>query len=152
MLWPSAVQYEEGTLRDSLRRALLELAVQEKPVVLVVTKAHKRLESDVANVTRQLTDEITQLMGRPPLAVSVTSAGKRDVAQLKTALTLLQSRAENVFFQSVTQPWRGQLQHAAQLMQIMAGQDFKDAETIAADIDTFEQKMAEFDQRLQRET
>ena len=146
------VSAEEGTLRDSLRRALLELAIQEKPVVLVVTKAHKRPDSDVANVTRQLTDEITQLMGRPPLATSVTSAGKRDVAQLKTALALLQSRAENVFFHSVTQPWRGQLQHAAQLMQMMAGQDFKDAEAIAADIDTFEQKMAEFDQRLQRET
>lgn len=146
------VSAEEGTLRDSLRRALLELAIQEKPVVLVVTKAHKRPDGDVANVTRQLTDEITQLMGRPPLAVSVTSAGKRDVAQLKTALALLQSRAENVFFQSVTQPWRGQLQHAAQLMQMLADQDFKDAEAIAADIDTFEQKMAEFDLRLQRET
>lgn len=146
------VSAEEGTLRDSLRRALLELAIQEKPVVLVVTKAHKRPDSDVANVTRQLTEEITQLMGRPPLAVAVTSAGKRDVAQLKTALALLQSRAENVFFHSVTQPWLGQLQHAAQLMQMLSGQDFKDAEAIAADIDTFEQKMAEFDQRLQRET
>ncbi len=143
---------EEGTLRDSLRRALLELAVQEKPVMLVVTKAHKRHESDVANVTCQLTDEITQLMGRPPLVVAVTSAGKRDVAQLKNALTLLQSRAEDVFFQSVTQPWRGQLQHAAQLMQMLADQNFKDAEAIAADIDTFEQKMVEFDRRLQRET
>ena len=146
------VSAEEGTLRDSLRRALLELAIEEKPVVLVVTKAHKRPDGDVANVTRQLTDEITQLMGRPPLATSVTSAGKRDVVQLKTALALLQSRAENVFFHSVTQPWRGQLQHAAQLMQMLSGQDFKDAEAIAADIDTFEQKMAEFDQRLQRET
>lgn len=146
------VSVEEGTLRDSLRRALLELAIQEKPIVLVVTKAHKRPDGDVANVTRQLTDEITQLMGRPPLAVAVTSAGKRDVEQLKKALTLLQSSAEDVFFQSVTQPWRGQLQHAAQLMQMLAGQDFKDAEAIAADIDTFEQKMAEFDQRLQRET
>ena len=146
------VSAEEGTLRDSLRRALLELAIEEKPVVLVVTKAHKRPDGDVANVTRQLTDEITQLMGRPPLATSVTSAGKRDVVQLKTALALLQSRAENVFFHSVTQPWRGQLQHAAQLMQMLSGQDFKDAEAIAADIDTFEQKMAEFDLRLQRET
>lgn len=146
------VSVEEGTLRDSLRRALLELAIQEKPVILVVTKAHKRPESEVASVTRQLTEEITQLMGRAPLAVAVTSAGKRDVAQLKQALTLLQSRAENVFFHSVTQPWRAQLQHAAQLMQILANQDFKDAEAIAADIDAFEQKMAEFDQRLQRET
>lgn len=146
------VSAEEGTLRDSLRRALLELAIQEKPVVLVVTKADKRPDGDVANVTRQLTDEITQLMGRLPLEVCVTSARKRDLASLKQALTLLQSRAENVFFQSVTQPWRSQLQHAAQLMQMLASQDFKDAEAIAADIDTFEQKMAEFDLRLQRET
>ena len=146
------VSAEEGTLRDSLRRALLELAIEEKPVVLVVTKADKRPDGDVVNVTRQLTDEITQLMGRPPLEVCVTSARKRELASLKKALTLLQSRAEDVFFQSVTQPWRSQLQHAAQLMQMLANQDFKDAEAIAAEIDTFEQKMVEFDLRLQRET
>ena len=146
------VSAEEGTLRDNLRHALLELAVQDKPVVLVLTKAHKRPDSDVARVTQQVTQEITQLMGREPLAVAVTSAGKRDVAQLRSALALLQSRAEGVFADSVTQPWRGQLEHAAQLMHLLADQGFKDAEAIGADIDTFERKMAEFDQRLQRET
>lgn len=146
------VSAEEGTVRENVRRALLELAIREKPVVLVITKAHKRPEADVADVTRQASAEITQLMGRPPLAVAVTSVGKRDVQQLHSALTLLQSRAENVFFDSVTQPWRGQLQHAAQLMQMLADQSFKDAEAISADIETFERKMVEFDQRLQRET
>lgn len=146
------VSAEEGTLRESLRLALNELALQEKPVVLVITKAHKRTDEDVTKVTEQLKKEITNLMGRAPLAVAVTSAGKRDVQQMKDALHTLQNQAENVFNNSVAKSWKGQLLHAKQLLEMLASAEFKDAETITAEIETFEQKMQEFDQRLMRET
>lgn len=146
------VSAEEGTLRESLRLALNELALQEKPVVLVITKAHKRLDEDVAQVTKQLTQEITNLMGRAPLAVAVTSAGKRDVQQMKDALLSLQKQAESVFNNSVAKPWKGQLTHTKQLVEMLASSEFKDAEAITAEIEDFEQKMQEFDQRLIRET
>ena len=146
------VSAEEGTLRESLRIALNELALQEKPVVLVITKAHKRIDEDVAKVTEQLKQEITNLMGRAPLAVAVTSAGKRDVQQMKDALHLLQKQAESVFNNSVATPWKGQLAHAKQLVQVLASAEFKDAETITAEIETFEKQMQEFDKRLIRET
>lgn len=146
------VSAEEGTLRDSLRKALLELAVQEKPVILVIAKAHKRNESDVAHIAKNLTQEIAELMGRAPLAVAITSAAKQNVGQLQEALKLLQSRLESVFDNTVTKSWRSELQRASQLMQGLAAQDFKDAEAISAEIEMFEGKMAEFDQRLIRET
>lgn len=146
------VSVEEGTLRETLRRALLELAVQEKPVILVIAKAHKRSESEAVAVAQRLTDEITQLMARAPLAVTLTSAAKRDTAQLEQALVLLESQAQDVFQASIVGPWRGELESAAQLMRVLADQNFKDAELISAEIEAFEQKMREFDERLANET
>ena len=146
------VSVEEGTLRENVRSALSELAVQEKPVILIVAKAHKRPEEETAAVVRKLTDEITQLMQSPPFAVAITSAAKRDTAQLKQALERLESQAQNVFEESVVSPWRSELQRAGQLLQVLSSQHFKDAELISAEIEKFEQQMREFDQRLSHET
>lgn len=146
------VSVEEGTLRSSLRSALLELAVQEKPVILVISKAHKRPADQASAVARQLAGEITQLMGRAPLAVATTAAHKRDAGQLQQALVQLESRAQSVFESSVAMPWRSTLQHAAQQMQLLSSQQFQDAERLQAEVDRFEQQMQDFDQRLTRET
>lgn len=146
------VSVEEGTLRDNLRKALLELAVQDKPVILVVSKAHKRSDDEAAAVAKALTTEITQLMGQAPQAVALTSATKRDTAQLERALHQLDAKAEAVFEASIVKPWRSELQRAAQLMQMLTNQDFQDAALISAEIENFEQKMREFDERLARET
>lgn len=146
------VSVEEGTLRDNLRKALLELAVQDKPVILVVSKAHKRSDDEAAAVAKALTTEITQLMGQAPQAVALTSAAKRDTAQLERALHQLDAKAEAVFEASIVKPWRSELQRAAQLMQMLTNQDFQDAALISAEIENFEQKMREFDERLARET
>lgn len=146
------VSVDEGTLRDNLRKALLELAVQEKPVILAISKAHKRPQNDVAAVTEALTLEITELMGIPPQAVALTSAAKRDITQLNHALHQLDAKAEEVFESSIVTPWRNELQRATQLMYVLVNQDFQDAALINAEIESFEQKMSEFDARLSRET
>ena len=146
------VSVEEGTLRETLRRALLELAVQNKPLILAISKAHKKADDEAAAVAKRYTDEITQLMGRPPLGVAMTSAAKRDTAQLRKSLTLLESRAQDVFGASVVNPWRGELQRAAQNLKVLASKDFADAALISAEIESFEQQMREFDERLVRET
>jgi len=146
------VSAEEGTLRDSVRQALMELGIQEKPVILVIAKAHKRQEHEVAGVAQRIVNEITQLMGAAPLAVAITSAAKRDAAQLERALQLLESKAELVFESSVVAAWRSELERVLQIMKLLSNQDFKDAEIISAEIEIFERKMDEFGERLIRET
>ncbi len=146
------VSAEEGTLRESLRKALTELAIQEKPVILAITKAHKKPAEDVQKVAQAVQEEISRLMGRAPLAVTITSAHKNDSKALQSAIERLEQRALEVFKHSVVLPWRQQLQHAAQLLHVLAQQDFKDAEMIKADIEEFEVKMQAFEQRLQHET
>lgn len=146
------VGVEEGGLRDSLRRALLELAIAQMPVVLIVTKADKRPPEDVQSVVERLRADITALMGREPLAVAITSARKKDLGKLEVGLDTLQAQAGKIFETRVIDAWRRNLQHAAQHLSLLANQDNKDAARLQADIDKLEQDIRAFDTRLQKET
>lgn len=146
------VGVEEGALRDSLRRALLELAIAQMPVVLIVSKADKRPPDDVLAVVERLRVDITTLMGRAPLAIAITSARKKDLGELEAALDTLQAQAGEIFESRVVDAWRRNLQHAAQHLGLLANQDNKDAARLQADIDKLEQEICTFDTRLQKET
>lgn len=146
------VGVEEGGLRDSLRRALLELAIAQMPVVLIVSKADKRPPEDVQAVVERLRADITALMGREPLAVAITSARKKDLGKLEVALDTLQAQAGEIFETRIVDAWRRNLQHAVQHLGLLANQDNKDAARLQADIDKLEQDIRAFDTRLQKET
>jgi predicted GTPase len=146
------ISIEEGALRDSLRRALLELAIAQMPVVLIVSKADKRPLEDVKAVVEHLRADIAALMGREPLAVAVTSARKNDVGELEAALDTLQSQAGEIFETRIVDAWRSNLQYSAQHLGLLANQDNKDAARLQADIDKLEQDIRAFDTRLQKET
>jgi len=146
------VSVEEGALRDSLRRALLELAVAQMPVVLIVSKTDKRTPEDVAAVAERLRTDIAALMGREPLAVSLTSARKNKLETFEAALDSLQAQAGEIFETRIVDAWRHYLQHAASHLGLLANQDNKDAARLQADIDKLEQDIRAFDTRLQKET
>lgn len=144
------VPVEDGTLHESVRRALSELAIWEKPLVLVISKAHKRAEAP--EIAQRVAEEVTSLMNQPPLAVALTSAVKRDVAQLKDALRTLERQAGEVFRASVARPWLGALEIAAQQLRRLASQEFASIEQIDAEIATLQAEMAKFDAELARQT
>ncbi len=143
---------EEGALRDSLRCALLELAIAQMPVVLIISKADTRPEEDVQAVAEHLRKDITTLMGQAPLAVAITSARKKDLGKLEAALDTLQAQAGEIFETRIVDTYRHSLQHVAQHLGLLANQDNKDAARIQADIDKLEQDIRAFDARLQKET
>lgn len=146
------VGIEEGGLRDSLRRALLELAIAQMPIVLIISKADKKTPEDVQAVVEHLSADITALMGRAPLAVATTSARKKDLGKLESALDTLQAQAGEIFETRIVGSYRKHLQHAAQHLGLLANQDNKDAARLQADIDKLEQDIRAFDTRLQKET
>lgn len=146
------VSVEEGGLRDSLRRALLELAIAQMPVVLIVSKADKRPPEDVQAVVGRLCQDITALMGREPLAVAITSARKKDLGTLELALDILQARAGDIFEARVVAPYRRHLEHVAQHLGLLVNQDHQDATRIQADIDKLEQDLRAFDTRMLQES
>jgi predicted GTPase len=146
------VGIEEGGLRDSLRRALLELAIAQMPIVLIISKADKKTPEDVRAVAKHLSADITALMGRAPLAVATTSARKKDLGALESALDTLQAQAGEIFETRIVGSYREHLQHAAQHLGLLANQDNKDAALLQADIDKLEQDIRAFDTRLRKET
>lgn len=146
------VGVEDGALRDSLRRALLELAIAEVPIVLIISKIDKRPEVDVQAVVDHLHADITELMGREPLAVVITSARKNNLGTLEAALDGLQAQAGKIFESRVVDAYRRNLQHAVQHLTLLANQDNKDAVHLQADIDKLEQDLRAFDIRLKNET
>lgn len=146
------VSVEEGGLRDSLRRALLELAIAQMPVVLIVTKADKRPPEDVQAVVERLHADISALMRCKPLAVAITSARKKDLGMLETALDTLQTQAGEIFETRIVDAYLRNLEHATQHLGLLANQDNKDAARLQADIDKLEQDIRAFDTRLQKET
>ncbi|HNQ49562.1 MAG TPA: dynamin family protein [Hydrogenophilus thermoluteolus] len=146
------VSVEDGALRDTLRRALRELAIAQMPVIVIVAKADKRPPEDVQTVAKQLHDQIAALMDREPLALAVTSARKKTLDTLEAALDLLQSKAAEIFATQIVASYRTELNHAAQLLETLANQKNQDAEKIQAEIDKLKQDLQTFDARLQHET
>ncbi|BCU08304.1 dynamin family protein [Allochromatium tepidum] len=149
-----AVSVDEGTLRASLRPALRELAIQDMPVVLVLTKADKKPADTVAAVASQVQEEVAELMGRPPLAVAVTSASPRasQTTELAAALDTLTGMSERIFTDRVVVPYRGALLHAAQQLEVLANQENHDAPKLQAQIDALENELKAFEARLERDT
>lgn len=143
---------EEGALRDSLRRALLELAIAQMPVVLIVSKTDKRPPEDVQAVVERLRTDITTLMGRAPLAVVTTSARKKNLDGLAAALDSLQAQASAIFDTRIVGAYCQHLQQAVQHLGLLANHENKDAASLQADIDKLEQDIRTFDTRLQQET
>lgn len=146
------VSVEEGGMRDSLRRALLELAVAQMPIILIISKADKRPPEDVQSVAEELRAGITTLMGSEPLAVAITSARKNVLGTLENALDSLNAKAGEVFETRVVDPYQSSLQYIAEHLHLLTNQDNKDAARLQAEIEKLEQDIRAFDTRLQKET
>jgi predicted GTPase len=148
------VSVQEGALRESLRRALPELAVAQMPVVLILSKADMRRPEEVHTVAERVTADISVLMGRAPMSVAITSAHPRkpDIGAFEAALDTLQAQAAEIFESRIVGEYRQTLSDADLHLALLANQDNKDAARLQAEIDQLEQQMAVFDQRLQQET
>jgi len=146
------VGVEEGGLRDSLRRALLELAVEQMPIILIISKADKKAPEDVRAVVERLTADVTALMGRAPVAVATVCARRKDIGEFESALDTLQAQAGEIFEANIVDGYRRHLQHVALHLGLLANQDNKDAARLQADIDKLEQDMRAFEAHLQKET
>lgn len=146
------VSADDGTLVESLRNALTELKLNDMPVILVISKAHKREESDLKSIKEQVSKEVQNILGKPPLAVACTSGAYKEVEELNKALEALDKQAEQVFNNTIVIDWVNELQRIESLLKISAETVFEDAALIGAEIELFKQKMQEVEPKLVRET
>ncbi|PBO10047.1 hypothetical protein CI710_09750 [Aeromonas salmonicida] len=67
------VSVDEGGLKESLKKIIEELAINKKPMMLVLTKCDKKTPEDVASVLVQVKGEIEAITGGSLLSVSTVS-------------------------------------------------------------------------------
>ncbi len=146
------VSADEGNLRESLRRALRELAVRDMPILAVISKADKKPPEDVDAVVEQVRQEITAVMGRPPLAVVKASARKNHLDELIAALEQLEGQAEELFARNVTQTVLAKLGNFDAHLNTLINSDDLDSEKIQAQCEQLNADMAQFATRLDDET
>lgn len=146
------VSAEEGNLRESLRRALRELAVSDMPILAVISKTDKKPPEDVDAVVEQVRQEITATMGRPPLAIVKVSARKKLCDELIVALEQLEQQAEQIFARNVSQSVLTKFgSFNAHLDTLINGDDL-DSEKIQTQCERLHADMASFEVRLNEET
>ena len=144
------VSADEGNLRESLRRALRELAVGQMPILAVISKADKKPPEDVDAVVEQVREEITATMGRPPLAV--VKASRKAPGELVVELERLEQQTEELFANGVTRGVIAKLGSFNAHLDTLINSDDLDSEKIQAECDRLNDEMAGFEARRDDET
>lgn len=103
-LWRSsayclAVSVDEGGLKESLKRIIEELALNKKPMMLVITKADKKPADEVSRVCQHIRQEVEAITGTPLLSVSAT--GRNDTTHFEQALQALAPLNAQFFHQRI---------------------------------------------------
>ncbi len=146
------VSAEEGTLHESIRRALKELATRDMPVFAVVSKADKKPPEEVDAVIAQVKQEISHTMGKPPFMAFKVSARKNDIGEFIAALRYLETQSETLFTQNVVAPFARQLQSLDIHLDTLLNSDDLDSEKIQAECELLKAVMRTFETRLNDET
>lgn len=146
------VSADEGNLRDSIRKALKELAVRDMPIFAVVSKADKKPPEDVDDILAQVRQEITNTMGKPPFMVVKASIRKNGIGEFFAALQALESQAETLFAKNIAAPFARKLQSLDGHLATLLNSDDLDSEKIQAQCEQLKADMQAFEVRLNDET
>ena len=148
----AVVSAEEGTLHESMLKALqeLRLTAPHLPVIAVITKCDKRSEADVQAVAATVTQAVTQALGRAPQA---TVCVRRGQAQpFLEALDALEQQAEAIFNHAIGQPLDELLAQAGKRLDTLANRDDIDSQQIQADIERLKKERHAIEQNIAQRT
>lgn len=146
------VSADEGNLRESLRTFTQELAIRKMPALVVITKADKKPQEDVDAVQQQVTQEVTKILGQPPLGVVQVSARKRQIQSFVELLSSLQSRADERFSAAIIQPFLTDLAGLEKRLETLCNQDNLNEEELQAKREELGREMQDFKERVRMET
>ena len=96
------VSSEEGTLKDSIKKFLQELALHKAPVVVVITKSDKKTPDEIEAIKQQISEQVRSLLPENNyLDVVSVSAKKKNVAEAIEAFQKLEHLSENRFKETI---------------------------------------------------
>ncbi len=96
------VSSEEGTLKDSIKKFLQELALHKAPVVVVITKSDKKTPEEIVAIKQQISEQVHSLLPENNyLDVVSVSSKKKDIAEAVEAFQKLENLSEMRFKETV---------------------------------------------------
>ena len=96
------VSSEEGTLKDSIKKFLQELALHKAPVVVVITKSDKKTPDEIEAIKQQISEQVHSLLPENNyLDVVSVSAKKKNVDEAIEAFQKLEHLSEKRFKETV---------------------------------------------------
>lgn len=96
------VSSEEGTLKDSIKKFLQELALHKAPVVVVITKSDKKTPDEIEAIKQQISEQVHSLLPENNyLDVVSVSAKKKKVGEAIEAFQKLEHLSEKRFKDTV---------------------------------------------------
>lgn len=146
------VSIEDGNINQSTLDFLKELALHDKPIILVANKSDSRPDEDAQQVFNLIQENIRQVFPQPPLKAILTSRKESQAPQFVEALMALDGQAEAIFKKEIGQPVIYLLTLVAEQLGILSNQENYNIEEIQEKKKKIEADFQRFTQKMEKET
>lgn len=147
------VSIEDGELKASTQQFLQTLKISQMPIILVITKSDRKPAEDVDKVSQKITESITEILGKAPIASITVSARKAvNLDKLINAFVMIENQAEQRFNEVVVKPVVSQLGFLLQNLDKKINANNTNAEKLQAEKENLSREMTYFHQNLSEET
>lgn len=144
------VSSEEGTLKESIKNFLEELALHQAPVLVVISKSDKRSAEDIEAIKQQVKQQVQAILP-PDNYLNVVAASRKQFDTVITALQELEQRSEQRFKETVVKQSLDTIVTLQQYIEVLNNQDNLDLESLKLKQTDMQEEMQHFQQKIKQE-
>lgn len=144
------VSSEEGTLKESIKNFLAELALHQAPVLVIISKSDKRSAKDIEAIKQQVKQQVQAILP-PDNYLNVVAASRKNFDTVIAALQELEQRSEQRFKETVVKQSIDTIATLQQHIEVLNNQDNLDLESLKLKQTEMQEEMQHFQQKLKQE-
>ena len=144
------VSSEEGTLKESIKNFLAELALHQAPVLVIISKSDKRSAEDIEAIKQQVKQQVQAILP-PDNYLNVVAASRKQFDTVIAALQELEQRSEQRFKETVVKQSIDTIATLQQHIEVLNNQDNLDLESLKLKQTEMQEEMQHFQQTLKQE-
>ena len=144
------VSSEEGTLKESIKNFLAELALHQAPVLVIISKSDKRSAKDIEAIKQQVKQQVQAILP-PDNYLNVVAASRKNFDTVIPALQELEQRSEQRFKETVVKQSIDTIATLQQHIEVLNNQDNLDLESLKLKQTEMQEEMQHFQQKLKQE-
>ncbi|MDA0712598.1 MAG: dynamin family protein [Proteobacteria bacterium] len=144
------VSSEEGTLKESIKNFLAELALHQAPVLVIISKSDKRSAEDIEAIKQQVKQQVQAILPSDNY-LNVVAASRKNFDTVIAALQELEQRSEQRFKETVVKQSIDTIVTLQQHIEVLNNQDNLDLESLKLKQTEMQEEMQHFQQKLKQE-